>query len=57
LIIANQALAITDQYPGHPDAGNAKAAMIISWIVIGLTIAVILFYVVIGVALVGSGEF
>jgi hypothetical protein len=57
LIIAKQALTITDQYPGHPDAGNAKAAMIISWIVIGLTIAVILFYVVMGVALVGSGEF
>jgi hypothetical protein len=57
LIIANQALAITDQYPGHPDAGSAKTAKIISWIVIGLTMVVILLYVVMGVALVGSGEF
>ena len=57
LIIANQALAITDQYPGHPDAGSAKAAKIISWIVIGLTLAVILLYAVLGVALVASGEF
>ena len=37
LIIANGALAVTNQYSGHPDAGNAKAAMVISWIVIGLT--------------------
>ncbi len=57
LIIANQALAITNQYPGHPDAGSAKAAMVISWIVIGLTIVVILLYVVMGVILVGSSEF
>ena len=46
LIIANQALAITDQHPGHPDAGSAKAAKIISWIVIGLTLAVVLLYLV-----------
>ncbi len=57
LIIANQALAITDQYPGHPDAGSAKAAKIISWIVIGLTLAVFLLYAVLGVALVATGEF
>ena len=57
LIIANQALTITDQYPGHPDAGSAKAAKIISWIVIGLTIVVILLYVVLGVALVATNEF
>jgi hypothetical protein len=57
LIIANQALAITDQYPGHPDAGSAKAAKIISWIVIALTIVVILLYVVLGVALVATNEF
>jgi hypothetical protein len=45
LIIANGALVITNQYPGHPDAGMAKAAQIVAWIVIGLTIAVALFYV------------
>ena len=57
LIIANQALAITNQYPGHPDAGSAKAAMIISWVVIGLTILVVLFYVVMFAGLAASGEF
>ena len=48
LIIANNALVITNQYPGHPDAGMAKAAQIIGWIVVGLTIAFILFYVILG---------
>ena len=57
LIVANQALAITNQYPGHPDAGSAKAAMIISWIIIGLTIVGILFYVVLFAGLAASGEF
>ncbi len=57
LIIANQALAITNQYPGHPDAGSAKAAQVISWIVIGLTIAGILFYVVLLAGLTHSAEF
>ena len=46
LIMANGALAITNQYPNHPDAGSAKAAMVIGWIVVGLTILVVLFYVV-----------
>ena len=55
LIIANLALAITDQYPGLPDAGSAKAAKIISWIVIGLSLAVFLLYAAVGVALVASG--
>ena len=57
LIIANQALAITDQYPGHPDAGTAKAAMVISWVVIGLTTIAFLFYAVLGVALVATNDF
>ena len=38
LIVANGALAITNQFPGHPDAGTAKAAQIVSWIIIGLTL-------------------
>ena len=46
LIVANSALKITNQYPGHQDAGTAKAAQIISWIVIVLTGLVILFFVV-----------
>ena len=42
MILANNALVITNQYPGHPDAGMAKAAQIIAWIVIGLAIVGIL---------------
>lgn len=38
LIVAQNALKITDAYPGHPDAGSAKAAQVISWIVIGLSL-------------------
>ena len=44
LIVANGALATTNQYPGHPDQGMAKAAQIISWIGIGLFVLVVLFY-------------
>ena len=54
LIIANNALVITNQYPGHPDAGMAKAAMIISWIVIGITAVVVVIYVGMGVLMVAS---
>jgi len=45
LIIANGALKITSQIPGHPDAGSAKTAQVISWIVIGLTILIVMLYV------------
>ena len=55
LIIANNVLVITNQYPGHPDAGMAKAAQIIAWIVLGLTIAGILFYVILGGGLLALG--
>ena len=55
LIIANNVLVITNQYPGHPDAGMAKAAQIIAWIVLGLTIAGILFYVILGGGLLAMG--
>ena len=44
LIVANGALATTNQYPGHPDQGMAKAAQIISWIGICLFVLVVLFY-------------
>ena len=44
VIIANGALQITSNQPGHPDHGLARAAQIMGWIAIGLTIAVILFY-------------
>lgn len=41
-ILANAALKITDQIPGHPDAGSAKTAKIISLIAIILTALFIL---------------
>ena len=44
LILAQGALATTNQYPGHPDQGVAKGAQIVSWIAIGLSLLVILFY-------------
>jgi hypothetical protein len=48
LVVANGALGITNQIPGHPDAGTAKTAMIISWIVIGLTaVTFVLFFLLI----------
>ena len=54
LIMANGALAITNQYPNHPDAGSAKVAMIIGWIVVGLTLLGILLWVFI-IVLAGAG--
>jgi hypothetical protein len=45
LIVANGALAITNQYPNHPDAGSAKAAQVLSWIVIGIYTTIILYFV------------
>ena len=44
LIMASQALQITSSMPGHPDHGTAKAAQIVAWVNIGLTIVVVLFY-------------
>ena len=57
LIVANSALKITNQYPGHQDAGTAKAAQIVSWIVIILTgLGILLYGVLIAtVAVSGSG--
>ena len=53
VIMANTALGTTKQYPGHPDQGLAKAAKIVGWISIGLTIAFVglyLFIIIIAVA-------
>ena len=44
LILANGALQVTNSMPGHPDSGTAKAAQVIGWVVIGLTVAGVLFY-------------
>ena len=47
VIMANSALEITKQNPGHPDQGLANAAKIIGWISIGLTIAFVGLYLLI----------
>lgn len=46
VMMANQALAVTSQYPGHPDHGMAKAANIVGWIGVGLLIISVLFMIV-----------
>ena len=60
VIIANGALQITSNQPGHPDHGLARAAQIMGWIIIALTIAFILFYILLfvvvgGVAVLADG--
>ena len=49
LILANGALAITNQYPNHPDAGTAKAAKVVSWIAIAFFLLAIVTVVLAGV--------
>jgi uncharacterized membrane protein len=44
LIIANGALDITKQVPGHPDASMAKIAQILSIVVLVITAFVIVLY-------------
>jgi len=56
LVLANQALVITSDQPGHPDAGLAKAAKIIGWIVIGLTALAAVVYGLAGAIYLGSGR-
>ena len=52
VIIANGALQITSNQPGHPDHGLARAAQIMGWVMIALTIigiiAWVFFFVIIG---------
>ena len=47
MILAKSAMEVAEQHPGHPDAGMAKAANVISWVSIILTIGVLLLYAVI----------
>ena len=47
VIVAKGALEITDKNPNHPDAGTAKAALILGWINIRLFAAGILFWMLI----------
>lgn len=51
LILANKSLNITNQIPGHPDAGIAKAAKICSWVAIGIFIFAIVLVVVLSAVL------
>jgi hypothetical protein len=44
VIMANSALEITKQNPGHPDQGLANAAKIIGWISIGLWVVGLALY-------------
>ena len=55
VIMANSALEITKQNPGHPDQGLAKAGKIIGWITIVLWIAIIGFYLLLFVVAVALG--
>ena len=56
LIMANSALATTGSQPGHPDAGTAKAAQVVSWITIGLALLGVLFYGAMFAILAATGE-
>ena len=47
LILANGALANTNQYPNHPDAGVAKAAQVVGWVTIVIWVLIIVVYVAI----------
>lgn len=44
VIIANGALQITNNQPGHPDHGLARAAQIMGWVMIILTVLGILIW-------------
>jgi len=54
IIMANSALIITQSQPGHPDQGLAKAAQILGWVVIVLTVVGILGWIIL-IGLVGAG--
>ena len=56
LILANGSLQITKQFPNHPDAGVAKAAMICAWVAIVLVIAIFGLVVLAGVLYVWSSS-
>ena len=58
LILAQGALQITESIPGHPDQGQAKAAQVVAWVNIGLSIFVAVIYIAIfgiAIGMEGSG--
>lgn len=57
VIVAKGALEITDKNPNHPDAGTAKAALILGWINIGLFAVGIFFWIVLLIVSLSFGSF
>ena len=55
VIIANGALQITSNQPGHPDHGLARAAQIMGWVMIAITILGIIAWVFFVVLIGGVG--
>ncbi|MEL0016754.1 MAG: DUF4190 domain-containing protein [Rhodospirillales bacterium] len=59
LLLANSALEITNQHPGHPDHGLAKAAQIVGWIGIVLliltVILLLIYFVFLGLLVAAEG--
>ena len=56
VILAKSAMEVAEQYPGHPDAGMAKAANIVGWVCIVGTILMLFIFLVlplVGVAILG----
>lgn len=52
-MIGNKAQQITNQIPGHPDAGVAKAAIVIRWVGVAIgglfalfAIAMIIYFII-----------
>jgi len=58
LILAQGALQITESIPGHPDQGQAKAAQVVAWVNIALSVIVAVIYIAIfgiAIGIEGSG--
>ena len=58
LLLANSAMEITNQHPGHPDHGLAKAAQVVGWIGVGILILsvifMLLYFVFLGIIIAGA---
>ena len=58
LLLANSAIEITNQHPGHPDHGLAKAAQVLGWIGVGILILSVIFllvyFVFLGIIIAGA---
>ena len=58
LLLANSAMEITNQHPGNPDHGLAKAAQVVGWIGVGILILSVIFmlvyFVFLGIIIAGA---